>query len=73
MGAKMNIAQLIVTPLAAISIAVMYVLLWAFIVVMWVIDNVMIALDAVAEFLDHHVIDQVELLKRTWGVKGDGE
>lgn len=55
--------ELIVKLLAVISIVTLWAALMALIAVMWSIDQVMVALSAVAEFLDYNLDSQIAVVK----------
>lgn len=58
--------RVIILPLASVAIAVIYPMLIVFMIAMFLIDHVLMAFDAVAEFLDYHVSEQIDLFRSVW-------
>jgi len=57
--------RMVVLP-AAISIAVIYMALISIILIIFVIHNFLVALGIVADFLNHHISGQIELVEESW-------
>lgn len=58
--------RIVVLPFASVSVIVIYPILMALVLLMLIIDHIIMAIDAVAEFLDYHLCDQIDLLKSAW-------
>jgi hypothetical protein len=60
--------RLIILP-SSIAVIVMYPILLALILAIFIGDNIIMAIDAVAEFIDYHLSDQIEVVKESWNGK----
>lgn len=58
--------KIIILPLAFVAIAVIYPMLIILTIALFAVDQILMALDAVADFLDYHVTEQIELFKAVW-------
>jgi hypothetical protein len=58
--------KIIILPLAFVAIAVIYPMLIILMIALFAVDQILMALDAVADFLDYHVTEQIELFKAVW-------